>query len=92
MIPLEILDNLCKFFMFFGLLLDMIKKGSKGVERVENCFMYIKMKLTGLSTYELKSIEGQRKVFGLLFENLPFALLMVCIEFKILNCTELLEG
>ena len=51
--PIEILDNLCKMFKLPGLLLG----GVKGVEKVQDCFSYIKSKLTGLNTYQLTCLE-----------------------------------
>lgn len=67
-------------------------RGTKGVEMVDIFFIRIKKKLTGLNAYQLQSIEDQRKVFALLFENLPFTLLLISIEFSLLDCKELLEG
>jgi hypothetical protein len=75
-IPIELIDNLCKIAKLPGLLVG----GTKGVECVDHCFVKIKSKLTGLNAYQLKSLEQQRVVTALLFENLPFTLLLFAIK------------
>lgn len=82
---IEVLDNLKNILKLVGLLFA----GSKGVERVKNFFNIVKSKLTGLNTYQLNSIEQQRKVFALYFENVPYTILLVCIQFGLLDCEEL---
>lgn len=53
LIPIEILDNLVKIFKLPGLLIG----GPNGVLKVENCFTYLKNKLTGLNNYQLTCLE-----------------------------------
>jgi hypothetical protein len=50
---IEVMDNLCKIFSFFGLLFG----GTKGVDCVKNCFTLVKSKVTGLNEYQLFSLE-----------------------------------
>lgn len=88
LIPLEILDNLNKIFKLPGLIFG----GIKGVECVSNFFAYLKYKLTRLNKFQLRSLEYQRKVTALLFENLPFTFLVFAIKLKLLDCSELSEG
>lgn len=85
---IEVLDSLKNILKLFGLLFG----GSKGVEKVKECFTNLKSKLTGLNAYQLNSIEQQRKVFALYFENVPYTILLVCIQFGLLDCEELRTG
>lgn len=87
-IPVEILDNLCKMFKLFGLLFG----GATGVQKVQDCFTSLKQRLTRLNTYQLNCLEQQRKVTALLFENLPFTLLIFVIKLGLLNCPEQAGG
>ena len=87
-IPVEILDNLCKLFKLFGLAFG----GKAGVQKVQDCFTYLKRKITRLNTYQLNCLEQQRKVSALLFENLPFTLLIFIIKFGFLHCPEQANG
>ena len=86
--PIEFCDNLCKMFKLPGLLCG----GTKGVNKVQDCFNYIKSKFTGLNTYQLTCLEQQRKVTALLFENLPFTILIFAIKIRVLDCPELVTG
>lgn len=87
-VPVEIIDNITKILKLPALLLG----GSKGVQKVANCFTYLKNKLTGLNAYQLNCLEQQRKVTALLFENLPFTVLVFAIKINLLNCPELSSG
>lgn len=87
-IPLEILENVCKIAKLPAILLG----GLKGVKLCDSCFFYLKNKITGLNEYQLASLEQQRKVTSLLFENFPFTTLLVSIKAGVLNCPELVGG
>lgn len=78
----EVIDNVAKIMKLPGLLLG----GTRGAERVSDCFAFLKQKLTNLNGYQLKSLEEQRKVNALLFENLPSALLLFSIKIGLLDC------
>ena len=54
--------------------------------------MKVKSTLTGLNEYQLKSIEKQRAVYALLFENLLFTMLITFIQIDWIKCPELKEG
>ena len=88
LIPIELLDNLRQLLIAPGLLIG----GIKGHNRVNKLFTNLKIKITGLNAYQQDSIEQQRKVYGLLFENLPFTLLLVIISLGGLDCPVLVEG
>ena len=75
-IPVELLDNLCKMFKLPGLLFG----GPNGVDKVHQCFTMLKQKLTRLNTYQLNCLEQQRQMTALLFENLPYTLLIFAIK------------
>lgn len=87
-VPLEVLDNLSKFCKLPGLIFG----GVKGAERVGNVFNHLKYQFTGLNAYQSNSLEQQRKVTALLFENLPYTLLVIAIKFEVLDCKELSDG
>lgn len=87
-LPIEILDNLNKVLRLPGLMFG----GTGGVQKVNNFITMIKQKFTGLNIYQLNSLEQQRKVTALLFENLPFTLLVFAIKVGFLNCPELSTG
>jgi len=88
LVPLEVLDNLTKIFKLPGLLLG----GTNGVLWVQDFFTAIKKWLTKLNAYQLASLEQQRKVTALLFENLPFTMLVFAIKVGLLQCHELSDG
>ena len=52
-VPLELLDNLCKIIQLPGLIFG----GPNGVIKVKNCFNRVKGYLTGLNDYQLNSLE-----------------------------------
>lgn len=74
--PIEILDNLTKMFTLPGLLFG----GATGVSKVQEFFTFIKQKLTRLNGYQLNCLEQQRKTTALLFENVPFTLLIFIVK------------
>lgn len=76
LIPIEILDNLSKIFQLPGLVFG----GTKGVRKVSDCFIHLKRSVTKLNAYQLSSLEEQRRVTALLFENLPFTILVFAIK------------
>lgn len=88
LIPFELLDHLNKILKFFGLIFG----GIKGKNFIEDFISYLKKKLSGFNRYQLDSLEHQRKVTALLFENLPFTFLVITIKMKILRCPELSDG
>lgn len=53
LVVVELLDNLKNVSKVLGLLAG----GTKGVERVNDFFIKVKSKLTGLNAYQLNSIE-----------------------------------
>lgn len=87
-ILMELLDNACRIFKVFGLTFG----GTKGVQRIDGYFIEMKARLTGLNAYQLHSIEEQRRVYSLVFENVPFTLLLMAIWLRLLDCDELLRG
>lgn len=82
------MDNLGKVMRLPGLIFG----GTKGVEKVNDFFLRVKGGLTKMNGYQLASLEQQRKVSAMLFENLPFTLLVFAIKFKVIDCHELAEG
>lgn len=45
--------------------------------------------MTGLNSYQLNSIEKQKKMTTLMFENFPINVLHLLILFKVINIKEL---
>jgi hypothetical protein len=84
----EILDSLMKV----NCVLAIILGGVRGFNCVENFFYGIKSKLLGLNRYQLESLEQQRKVTHLIFENLPFTILQILIFNGLIDCPELIQG
>ena len=89
LIPLEILDSLQKILTLPGLILGC---GVRGVNAVNDCFERIKICMTGLNKYQLESLDQQKKVTMLVFENAPFSIMLFSIKLGFLNCPELVEG
>ena len=59
---------------------------NKGKEPIKEFFMKCKMKLLGLNEYQLESIDEQRKISILLFENMPFLALLLLIKAGVIRC------
>lgn len=89
LVPLEILDSLHKILTLPGLILGC---GVGGVQFVDRCFERIKICMTGLNKYQLDSLDQQKKVTMLVFENAPFSIMLFSIKLGFLNCPELIVG
>lgn len=83
MIPLEIFDFLSKMLSIVDAIFQLFKPGE---EPVKQFFENLKKELYGLNNYQLESIDAQRTVSIMLFENLPFTILLLMVKFNLLKC------
>jgi hypothetical protein len=79
----EIIEQFKKLFLIFGICSTNCRK------QIDHGFDEVKSCLTGLNGFQLNSIEKQKKMTTLMFENFPMNVLHILILFKVIDIKEL---